>query len=389
MVSEENMLRIGIDGRCLSRSAAGISRYVMELCRELDEVLPEVQFYVYTLEPVNMPMPSERWFLRGEPSTVVRRLLSPAATTLPWYRFRVGSLCKSDGVSIFWGTRGTLPKLPASVRSLLTVYDLSTVLVPGTMAWRSLYGDRLLFKKSLAEANAICSISRGTAKRLRDLLGYRTDAVVKPAVSAHFNPRAEDEIERVLGIYGVKRPYFLNVGTWEPRKNLELLVKTFLGMKADGLVRDYKLVLVGGRGWKDVRLAGLVKEAERAEVVALGYVPDTHMPSLYSGADVFLFPSIYEGFGIPVLEARACGARVATTDIPELHEAGGEQCIYIPPTQEGIRFGILTAIETGVSDAQSTFVRPAWSDSARLLASVLLRLSVEDIQTSLGATTAA
>jgi glycosyltransferase involved in cell wall biosynthesis len=268
---------------------------------------------------------------------------------------------------------------------LLTVHDLATLLVPGTTAWRSLYGDRLLFNKSLAEANAICTNSRGTAKRLRDLLGYRTDAVVRPAVSAHFSPQAECEIERILGTYGITPPYVLCVGTWEPRKNLELLVKTFLGMKADGLIRDHKLVLVGGRGWKDMRLAGLVKKAERAEVLALGYVPDSHLPALYSGAQVFVYPSIYEGFGIPVLEARACGAPVVTTDIPELHEAGGEQCIYIPPTQEGIRLGILTAIDKRVPAAQRTFVRPSWSESARLMASVLRGLGIKDSHNSLAA----
>jgi len=379
------MLRIGIDGRCLARSAAGISRYVIELCRELDLVMPDVQFYVYSLEPVPMRMPSERWVVRGERSAVVRRLLSAAATTLPWYRFRVGSLCKLDGVSIFWGTRGTLPRVPPTVRTLLTVYDLTALLAPGTMSWRSFAGDRLLFKKSLGEANAICAISGGTAERLRDLLGYKTDAVVRPAVSAHFSPRGEDEIESVLRMYGVRPPYILCVGTWEPRKNLELLLRAFLGMKADGLVRDYKLVLVGGRGWKDEKLASLVKEAERDEVVALGYVPDCHMPALYSGAKVFVFPSIYEGFGIPVLEARACGVRVATTDIPELHEAGGDQCTYIPPTQEGIRTGILTAIESEVPDAQRTFVKPSWSDSARLMVSVFRALGVEDSQSSLRA----
>jgi glycosyltransferase involved in cell wall biosynthesis len=253
------------------------------------------------------------------------------------------------------------------------------------MSWRSFAGDRLLFKKSLGEANAICTISGGTAERLRDLLGYKTDAVVRPAVSAHFSPRGEDEIESVLRMYSVRPPYILCVGTWEPRKNLELLLRAFLGMKADGLVRDYKLVLVGGRGWKDEKLASLVKEAERDEVVALGYVPDCHMPALYSGAKVFVFPSIYEGFGIPVLEARACGVRVATTDIPELHEAGGDQCTYIPPTQEGIRTGILTAIESEVPDAQRTFVKPSWSDSARLMVSVFRALGVEDSQSSLRA----
>ena len=141
-------------------------------------------------------------------------------------------------------------------------------------------------------------------------------------------------------------------------------------MKAEGLVRDYKLVLVGERGWKYTAIADLVRRNSDA-ILSLGFVNDVALAGLYRGAEAFVFPSKYEGFGMPVLEARACGAAVITSDLPELREAGGEAGIYIEPTEEGIRDGILTAPKR--RPAQGLDWRDwSWSKSAAILAQVLL-----------------
>ena len=110
-----------------------------------------------------------------------------------------------------------------------------------------------------------------------------------------------------MNIYGIRGPYILSVATWEPRKNIELLVHTFMKMKEEGILAKYKLVLAGGMGWKNKRLHRLFKGKQLSDIVALGYVPDGHLPPLYSGAEALVFPSIYEGFGYPPAEAMACG----------------------------------------------------------------------------------
>jgi len=214
-------------------------------------------------------------------------------------------------------------------------------------------------------------VSQGTADRLREIYGYKADVVIPPGASQCFRPRAEAEVAACLARYKLSQPYLLSVASWEPRKNLELLVKVFLGMKMEGLLPNHSLVMAGGKGWGCERLAALVERDQRASISALGFVPEEDLPILYSGCDAFVFPSVYEGFGMPVLEARACGARVVTTDIPELREAGGGQAIYIKPDAPGLRSGILEALSFPSPDCSHSMVNKGWEHSAYLLAEAL------------------
>jgi glycosyltransferase involved in cell wall biosynthesis len=180
------------------------------------------------------------------------------------------------------------------------------------------------------------------------------------------------EARVVLDRYSVSVPYILSVATWEPRKNIPTLIEAFLEMKRRGELPGYKLVLVGGRGWKDRKLASLVENLERENVIPVGYVPDEHLPFLYSGAELFVFPSTYEGFGMPVLEARACGTRVVASDIPELREAGGSNSVYVIPTAQGIREGILAVLSRNDRTEAADLSSYSWETGAAELAAVLV-----------------
>lgn len=180
--------------------------------------------------------------------------------------------------------------------------------------------------------------------------------------------------------YGVDKPYILAVGTREPRKNLALLIKTFLLMKTEGLLSRHTLVAVGQKGWRNQQLEQLLRASVGTEVKSLGHVPSPDLPALYTGCDVFVFPSIYEGFGIPVSEARACGARVVATDIPETREAGDDATIYVSPTAAGIRDGIVSAL----AQASIAPYRAArdWQSSARILADLLTGTAASSLKFS-------
>jgi glycosyltransferase involved in cell wall biosynthesis len=254
-------------------------------------------------------------------------------------------------------------------RAVLTVHDVVERVAPQTMDRHARWASRLFFQRSLARADAIVSNSAGTAERLETSFGYQVAAVVRPGISEVFRPRSEKRTLAVLARYKVNRPYLLSVSTWEPRKGLEQLIHAFLRMKSEGLIPHHKLVLVGDRGWKDSTIVELAGKSEA--VVSLGFVEDASLAALYGGAEAFLYPSVYEGFGMPVLEARACGARVVTTDLPELREAGGDDAIYISPTEEGIRSGINRAV-AAVAARPIDWRDWNWAGSASILAQVLL-----------------
>jgi glycosyltransferase involved in cell wall biosynthesis len=357
-------MRIGIDGRRLGLRPKGIGRYIWELCNGLDEVLPNAQFFLYTPRSLNLSQISNRWSFRVDESPF-RRLPSNL-----WLVVGAGRLAQRDEVDCFWSGSGLLPLVGVRARTVLTIHDLVHKVAPETMDTRALWATRLFFRLSVANANALVTNSEGTARRLEEYFGYKVAAIVRPGLSRFFQSKSEYEIQQILADYKVTRPYLLAVATWEPRKGLELLIKAFLNMKAEGLVRDYKLILVGERGWKYTAIADLVRRNSDA-ILSLGFVNDVALAGLYRGAEAFVFPSKYEGFGMPVLEARACGAAVITSDLPELREAGGEAGIYIEPTEEGIRNGILTAPKRRPAQGRD-WQDWSWSKSAAILAQVLL-----------------
>ncbi|RJQ70885.1 MAG: glycosyltransferase family 1 protein [Desulfobacteraceae bacterium] len=362
-------LRIGIDGRSLSKPLTGIGRYAYELCRELGKIVKNAEFFLYShlpIEPENLP--HAHWIQRVDSNPMSKHMSSYV-----WLKLRCGSLCRKDELDIFWATATLLPKLSKHVASVVTVHDLNYLIVPETMPPLNLWSHRIWFKNDVKKADIILANSKATSNRLYTAIRRRASAVVYPGVADFFEPKGKEEISRCLKKYNIQGPYLLAVGTQEPRKNLELLLLSFSDLKKRKALNNYKLAIVGSSGWKTRKTRKLLSVQNNEDIHQLGYVPECDLPALYSGSDLFIFPSIYEGFGMPVSEARACGARIVTTDIPELREAGGADAYYIRPTLNGIKEGIIEALSSKWEKSESAFEnRYSWRASAEILANNLL-----------------
>lgn len=355
-------IKIGIDGSFLSGEKRGHARYAFELCRELDTCLPNASFLVYSPLPLEMPVISPRWKLRSQGKAL-------AISPISWLKIVGSWICRKDQLDFFWGTYFFLPYLDQSTKTIVTVHDFWFSIDPTSMNWLHTQSFYLFLKKDVGRADIVITNSQETDKQLFAYTG-RNSIIIQPGVNDIFKPLSINKVKIELKNYQISEPYLLNVATWEPRKNVELLVKSFINLKKDGLISQYKLVLVGKKGWKYEGIETLIANEGKNDIIVLGYVPDKQLPALYSGADLFIFPSLHEGFGIPVLEARACGTKVVTTDIPELREAGGFDTIYIQPTESGIREGILTGLSQPFIN-QNDQSLPTWKQGAKTLAKII------------------
>ena len=177
----------------------------------------------------------------------------------------------------------------------------------------------------------IIADSESTKNDLMEIYSLKESriTVIYPGIDQIYSPQSKHEINRVKTKYNLPDRFVLSVGTQEPRKNVARLVQAVQGL-------DLPLVLTGKYGWGH--------QTSTPGVSTLGFVPDADLPAIYSAATVFAYPSLYEGFGFPVLEAMACGTPVVTSNVSSLPEVGGQAAVLVDPLSiESIRQGIVTA----------------------------------------------
>lgn len=217
-------------------------------------------------------------------------------------------------------------------RSIVTIHDLTFFVVP-ECADRNLrrYLSRAV-PATVQHADAVVAVSQSTKDDVVRIVGIHPDKVhvVYNGVSAEFGPADAGDDARILARHGLANPFILTVGTIEPRKNLSTLLSAYQMLVAKGL--RHELVIAGRRGWLcDDVFAKVQNEGLVNRVRILGAVPWNELPALYRQASVFAYPSLYEGFGIPVLEAMACGTPVVASNSSSLPEAAGDAGILIDP----------------------------------------------------------
>lgn len=251
----------------------------------------------------------------------------------PWQRVFTAERYLGD-VEVFHGTNFLAPSLRRG-RSVVTVHDLSVLLFPQYHPWTRVLGFRAFFGATLARADAVITVSEQTKRDLVRMMGFPESkiTVIPLAANEAFHPVSQPQTEETVTRYGLQPcRYLLHVGTVEPRKNLLRLFRAFERMsRADPQGPD--LVFVGGSGWRNQEFYRAVETSPvRSRVHLMGYLPEQDLAALYSGSLATVYPSLYEGFGLPPLEAMACGAPVITSNTSSLPEVVGDAALLVDPT---------------------------------------------------------
>jgi glycosyltransferase involved in cell wall biosynthesis len=219
---------------------------------------------------------------------------------------------------------------------VVSIHDLSFEHLPQTFNRRSRTQLRLTVRHSAKRAARILSLSEHTRRDIIETYGITPQRVtaIPLAAPAHFGPISDNrELQRVRHNYGIDRDYILSVGSIQPRKNLARLVRAYASLRGEGSADKLpKLVLVGKCAWLyDETLRALDETNVKDAVILTGYVPERDLPALYSGALCFVYPSYFEGFGLPPLEAMKCGAPVIVGNETSLPEVVGDAALTVDP----------------------------------------------------------
>jgi glycosyltransferase involved in cell wall biosynthesis len=343
-------VRIAIDYSAAVNQHAGIGRLVRNQVMALAEVdgANEYMLLYPRLDASSVrQFPKAKNFERREVGVRERWL------TVLWHRARLPLPADwlSGRVDLFHSPDFVLPPL-RHARGVLTVHDLAFLMHPECADARlRAYLDSVV-PRSVRRADFVIADSENTRNDLVVLLGVRPERVevVPGGVERRFRPVTDPALlaqaRQRLGVGPA--PFVLAVGVLEPRKNLIRLMDAFALLKQRGVVDDLKLVLAGGRGWLvDGIFAHHAASPVRRDILFPGFVPDGLLPAVYSAARVLAFPSLYEGFGLPILEAMACGTPVVSSNASCLPEVAEGAALLVDPDDTD---GLAAALDQALTD---------------------------------------
>jgi glycosyltransferase involved in cell wall biosynthesis len=325
-------MRVAIDAIPLVAAKTGVGHYTDALAEWLARTHPD---HTYELvSPFDFAFTTGRHNGSPAPENLGKRFMPVRSVFRKWWLVGLPSLLHISPVDVFHGTNYCVPVF-APCPTVVTIHDLSLFTQAATHEDDNVRRGRRRLPIMARRATMIIAPSEWTRREIIEHFGVGPEKVrvVAEAAREKMRPTPIEEARAVLDRHGVRRPYLLYTGTIEPRKNLLTLLRAY-----DELLRASEhrpqLVLCGGRGWLCDEVFELVAHLKLEEQVRFtGYVADEDLPALYSSAEVFVYPSLYEGFGLPPLEAMACGTPVITSDAASLPEVVGDAGLTVGPRE--------------------------------------------------------
>jgi glycosyltransferase involved in cell wall biosynthesis len=315
---------------------SGRATFSLNLLRSLGRIDTANRYSVFTVYDADKgALQNPNFNIKSLPRAL--QALTPFIALLSWYSWYFTGLSlqlKRVNPDVFFSLSPSLP--PGCPHpAVCIIYDLTPISLSDAHRLDFKVRFRLQATDAVKRSDRIITISQAAKNEIVSYFGVSSDkiSIVYPGFdSSLFKPEQDsDKIKLTLDKYAITSPYLLYVGTLEPKKNIIRLIEAFCRLKKEKGI-DHKLVIAGKRAWKDsgifdkIRMSGC-----ESDIVFTDYVPQAELPALISGADVFVFPSLHEGFGMPPLEAMACGTPVVVSITSSLPEVVGDAGITVDP----------------------------------------------------------
>ncbi|RMG76415.1 MAG: glycosyltransferase family 1 protein [Bacteroidetes bacterium] len=325
-------MRIAVNARFLIKNKMeGMGWFTYEVVRRLVETYPEHEYYLF------FDRPDESLFL--EHKNVHSVVLFPPSRHpflhLIWFEWAVANALKKYKIDVFFSPDNFLT-LRTKVPTVLVTHDIAHRHFPDQVSFFDRWYYRILVPRFLRKAQKIVAVSSFTKEDI--VRNYQIDphkiVVACNGCREAFRPLNEVEKKHIRAQYAEGKPYFFYVGAIQPRKNIHRLIRAFDAFKSE-TGGDIKLLLGGRFAWKTGAVKTAFEQARhRADILFTGYLPESELPKVMGGAFAFVYPSLFEGFGIPILEAMFCDVPVITSNVSSMPEVAGEAGILVTPTDE-------------------------------------------------------
>jgi glycosyltransferase involved in cell wall biosynthesis len=316
-------MRIAFDGSTLRPGRTGVGYYTEHLLEHLVAASTDDEWMVISNRAVETSQPL--------PSHVRIAMSRWRVPRLVWMQGLAPRELRQLGADLVHFTNGMMP-VASPLPTVVTIHDMSLSLYPRYHPPRRVLLNRPLVNLTARQADAIITVSESARRDIVSVYGVAPSRVhvVHEAAAPSFTPVAEPAcLRHVRSAYGLADRFILYVGTIEPRKNLPMLIEAFARRKKAGDL-PHQLVCAGPYGWLCANVERLIDRLQlRDQVRFTGYVSFADLPALYTMAEMFVFPSVYEGFGLPVIEAMACGTPVITADVAALTEVAGGAAVHV------------------------------------------------------------
>jgi glycosyltransferase involved in cell wall biosynthesis len=324
-------MKIGIDVSLTIGEKAGVGYYAANLVDALAKIdrtnqylLYPFFYYIYHPDFKNCRGPSEKNFhLHCE--NIPKKIID-----LAWHS-PIPKKWILGNVDILHSTTFCTPQDHCG-KLIVTIYDISFLLLPECHVEANRQHCLKGTLEAVRYADYIIAISDSGKNDLVKYFDADPDKVVVTHLAAKdiFTPRGSDERNQVLEKYRIPGDFIFTVGSYEPRKNIGTLIRAYMNLP-ENVKNQYALVIAGGKGWLNTDIELLIESQDSARILRIGYVDEQDLPALYSAATLFVYPSFYEGFGLPVLEAMSCGVPVITSNTSSMPEIGGIAALYFDP----------------------------------------------------------